>query len=311
MGIIKTAMTKKVNICSNVCEHDEKVTPDYDTGSFKEFVRSLLKRGKIKDRFINSLLTDDCLKLYEQAFTHKSVSESNYELFEMKGDVLVNAFFVWYLPQRFPQLNRPEGVPIIAPVKCKYVSTEILSEISQKLGMEKYLSVCTQTNTHIRNNLLEDLLESFCGVTAHILDQKYMIGVGYNIVYDFLKSLYDDIDISLKYEDVYSHVTIFKETVDKYNISENAKNTKRAGYKKYTDIRYDPAPHPPGTTSKLLVLTVFDNDINQRILMGTGKGSIKVKAQKAAALNGIQYFEEQHQFTYVPEYWSSVIRRRV
>ena len=305
MGIIKTAMTKKVNVCSNVCEHD-KVKPDYDTGSFKEFIRSLLKRGKIKDRFINSLLTDDCLKLYQQAFTHKSVSESNYELFEMKGDVLVNAFVVWYLPQRFPQLNRPEGVPIIAPIKCKYVSTEILSEISQKLGMEKYLSVCTQTITHIRNNLLEDLLESFCGVTAHILDQKYMIGVGYSIVHDFLKSLYDEIDISLKYEDNYSPVTIFKETVDKYN-SYYVKST-GVDYKRYTDIKYVDLPHAPDAKVKTLVLTVFDRVLGERIRVGTGEGSIKVKAQKAAALKGVQYFKDHHKFEYIPGYWNNVIR---
>ena len=70
---------------------------------FKTFIFGLLKKGKLKDKYINALLKPDNLALFGQAFTALSASpDENYEMFEQMGDLTANKFIVWYIYKRFP-----------------------------------------------------------------------------------------------------------------------------------------------------------------------------------------------------------------
>ena len=59
-------------------------------------------------------------------------------------------------------------------------------------------------------------MEAFIGATAYILDNKIRQGVGYAIVYDILSSIFDSMEISLKYEDLYDSITRLKEMFDHF-----------------------------------------------------------------------------------------------
>ena len=67
-----------------------------------------------------------------------------------------------------------------------------------------------------KKDLLEDTLEAFIGCTEYLLDKAYRPGVGYAIVYDILSDIFDEIPISLRFEDLYDAKTRLKETFDTF-----------------------------------------------------------------------------------------------
>ena len=82
---------------------------------FKVLIRSLLKRGKLKPKYIDLLTNDENIKLYGRAFTAQSADpKNNYEIYEQLGDVSANKFIVWYAYRRFPQLECPEGTMVLS-----------------------------------------------------------------------------------------------------------------------------------------------------------------------------------------------------
>ena len=76
----------------------------------------------------------------------------------------------------------------------------------------------TERNQKYRNrnkkDLLEDVLEAFIGCTEYLLDEAFRPGVGYGIVYDILESIFNELPMSLEYEDLYDAKTRLKETTD-------------------------------------------------------------------------------------------------
>lgn len=184
---------------------------------FKQLITNLLKRGKLKDKYLRLLIDDYGISNYEQAFTSSSVnSENNYEIFEQLGDVTANKFIVWYMYRRFPQLNCPLGVKVVARLRINYGARQTFSDIANNLGFWDFISATVDERGHKKKDLLEDCFESFIGVTEFLLDKRTRPGVGYSIVYDILSSIFDEIDISLLYEDLYDAKTRLKELMDVY-----------------------------------------------------------------------------------------------
>ena len=189
---------------------------------FKDFIFGLLKRGKVKTKYIDSLLTKENIELYSQAFTAASAnSEENYEIFEQLGDLSANKFIVGYMYNRFPFLKTPKGVKVVARLRINYGATQSFAKFAEKLGFWPFISCAEDGINHgckyrskNKKELLEDTFEAFIGCTEFILDNKYRIGVGYGIVYDILSSIFDEISISLAYEDLFDAKTRLKEIFD-------------------------------------------------------------------------------------------------
>jgi dsRNA-specific ribonuclease len=189
---------------------------------FKEFIFGLLKKGKVKTKYIDSLLTEDKLQMYSQAFTAASAhSEENYEIFEQLGDLSANKFIVWYMYQRFPFLKTPKGVKVVARLRINYGAKQSFAEIAEKLGFWPFITCAIDGTTNgqkYRNrhkkDLLEDVFEAFIGCTEFILDNELRTGVGYGIIYDILSNIFDEIPISLAYEDLFDPKTRLKEIFD-------------------------------------------------------------------------------------------------
>lgn len=194
---------------------------------FKEFIKRLLAPILSKE-YLHFLLTDECLKEFDRAFTSKLANPTfNYERYEQLGDVSVNKFIVNYMYHRFPQLDHPDGVDLVARLKIKYASKDQLQLFATNEGMWPFITcVSEERTTSNRQSLLEDVFEALCGVTESLIDNfvsqhagggsltrkdNSFIGVGFHFVYQMLKNMFDKVDISLRYEDLVTAKTIFNE----------------------------------------------------------------------------------------------------
>ena len=182
---------------------------------FKAFVHNILIRGKVKSKFLDPLLTEEAFRMYSNALTSTSADPiNNYEVYEQIGDVLGNKIIVCYMYKRFPHLKRAEGVKVVARLKINYAGCQSFKRFADKLGFWPFISASEGFRGKFRDKLLEDCFEAFLGVTEEILDNAFMIGVGYNVVYDIVSSIFDEDDISLRHVDLFDAKTRLKEIFD-------------------------------------------------------------------------------------------------
>jgi dsRNA-specific ribonuclease len=179
-----------------------------------EVIKKVLAKGKLSRNDIDRLV-DKNIDIYRQAFTSAGYDpEFNYEDLEQKGDASANNFLVWYFYERFPQLNCPAGVAIIARLKIVYASKNSFQEIAGKLGFWSHINATPHERDTKRKSLLEDVFEAFIGATQQILDDEHELGFGFPIICRILKGIFDEIPISLEYEDLYDAKTRLKEFFD-------------------------------------------------------------------------------------------------
>jgi len=183
--------------------------------SFTDFIVSLLEIAKIPSDYLNILTSDESMIEYSKGFTSKSYdSVNNYEMYELLGDVTANKVIKWYVLRRFPEFNCSEGVPAIARLLIKYGAKVSFCSLAESCGFWKFISASDQKRQRSKKNLLEDTFEAFCGVTESILDDKVRFGLGHEIVYNFISSLFDTIEMPIRYTDLFDDKTILKEVFD-------------------------------------------------------------------------------------------------
>jgi len=252
----------------------------------------LLQRGKLKPKYIDILTNESAMKYYGYAFTAASAdSLNNYERFEQIGDVSANKFIVWYAYRRFPQLDCTSGVKVVARLRINYGAKETFAPLAEKLGFWDYISAAsegTKKNTKYRDrhkkDLLEDTFEAFIGCTEYLLDKGYRTGVGYAIVYDILKSIFDDLDISLRFEDLFDAKTRLKETFDMFQ---------ELGELVYLDTRQEAQDNRYTQTISTVYQVARGADKHMKfpgrgwIKLGEGISSRKGDAEQQAAENAL------------------------
>lgn len=187
---------------------------------FKALISSLLRKGGLKSKYIEMLTDPEAMKIYGCAFTSELVDPvNNYQVLEQVGDLSGNKFIVNYMYERFPQLDCAEGVKVVARLRINYGAKESFCEIARKLGFWEFISATNDLRQRKMKPLLEDVFEAFLGATERILDSRKRVGVGYAIVHDILASIFNEMDISLRYEDLYDAKTRLKELFDLHESS--------------------------------------------------------------------------------------------
>lgn len=265
---------------------------------FKQLISGLLLKGNVKKQYIDILTDRDGMNAYASAFTSELVdSKNNYQVYEQLGDLIGNQFIVHYAYRRFPALKCAEGVEVVARLRINYGSKQSFSKIALNLGFWPFISAPNETRLRKMEPLLEDVFEAFLGVTCDILDERTnCIGVGHGICYRILKSIFDGMDISLMYEDLYDSKTRLKELFDQYEMKgDDYKGLPPLGPLKYENTKID-------RLNKCVVYRIQGgqyptdrngNIIKKRIVGGTqvkigeGTSSLKDKAQKSAARSAI------------------------
>jgi dsRNA-specific ribonuclease len=187
----------------------------FENESFPDFIKNLISSSRLDSSYISLITDHNSMKLFSKAFTHISFdSNSNYEFFEQLGDITLNKFLVWYFHNRFPNFNSNFGVKIVARLRIKYGSKQVLSEIADKLGFWKWIRVSENVSFGKKMSILEDVFEAFIGVTEYIIDRRTHPGLGYISCYYILKKIFDEIAIDISYEQLFDAKTRLKELFD-------------------------------------------------------------------------------------------------
>jgi len=188
----------------------------------------LLKKGKIKDKYIDYLLNDEeSLEIYAKAFTNPAANPNyNYEILEKIGDSTCNKIIMWYIYRKYPKLeSTPQGLMIFSRLFHTLQSTETCSKLALELGFEKFVSTgwmrvkdkYEEVMKIKRNGVLEDCFEAFFGATELIIDKKIREGVGYTICNEIFKGILRESTFkfpSIRYEELFDPITRLKELFD-------------------------------------------------------------------------------------------------
>lgn len=256
---------------------------------FKEHIINILNKGNIKQKYIDILTKPENIEIYASAYTSELVDEvNNYQTLEQKGDLSGNKFIVDYIYDRFPQLNCAEGVKVAARLRINYGSKNSFCKIADSLGFWKFITATNDLRQRKKKPLLEDVFEAFLGATETIINDEFRIGVGYACIYKILKSIFDEMKISLLYEDLYDAKTRLKELFDIHS--------DRLGNLTYEDQKDD----------LLTTSFVYRSEIQNRsegrvmgqtrkILIGKGTAASKADSQQVAASDALKRLS-QHGF---------------
>lgn len=180
----------------------------------------LVNKFGIKKERMSDLIDERSIRMFAISLTHKSVShkrKQNYDIFEFIGDTIVNDIIARHVSRRFPDLN----VKWITEIKHNLQSARYLAEISAKLGIDKFVKFNREYEEFVRDpdkirKMYSDLVESLCGFIRTLLFERGFGDAGGVAVCDNMLMAYlKEKHISLRYEDVFDPVTIFKETCDR------------------------------------------------------------------------------------------------
>jgi dsRNA-specific ribonuclease len=259
--------------------------------SFRNLIASILFRGKIKDKYIDSLLTPQAMNEYHKAFTSITISSvlnretwtvdvdknssDNYEIYEKLGDGVFDNFIGWYSSRRFfPDDTSNKHVKVLHIIRSKYGSKDHFSPIAEKLGFWDFISSSIYQRNHQKKKLLEDVFEAFLGATSYILDKVFRNGVGYAICYDILENIYNDIEIPDDFDEMQDSISKLDQLMMK---------NKYLGKLEYEFSRED----------NIAYATIFqiDNE-GYKTFIAQGSASIKKDAKQNAAKKALKHFED-------------------
>lgn len=272
---------------------------------FKELIASLLRKGGLKSRYIKMLTDDEAMKIYGCAFTSELVDpDNNYQVLEQVGDLAGNKFIVNYMYNRFPQLDCADGVKVVARLRINYGAKESFAGIARKLGFWDFISATNELRQRKMKSLLEDVFEAFLGATERILDKRKRTGVGYAIVHDILTSIFNEMDISLRYEDLYDAKTRLKELFDLHEVSIGPlvyKDQKRDMITVSSAFRVHGGKYEEKTDEYGNVIVNKKKIIGGKyIKIGEGSAALKSDAQQNAASSALDNLKKQGWFKTIP-----------
>lgn len=248
---------------------------------FKTFIISLLQNSKLKTQYIDQLVNSKNIKIFESAFTSDIIDiDNNYQHYEQIGDGVCNLFVVEYFYKRFPFLQSPAGVTIIARLKMIYSSKQILYKVGKKIGLYEFISAPNEFRT--TKSLIEDVFEAFIGSLKVLVDEEIYSGTGYAICSNILTHIFDQEDVSLKYEDLYDSKTILKETFDMFKLKIGKQPIYEQGV-------YNQSNHVATST------VYFKDEMSkQQIKIGEGYGGTVIDSEQAAAKMAISTLAEKY-----------------
>ena len=265
---------------------------------FKALISSILRKGGLKSKYIKMLTDPEAMKIYGCAFTSELVDPvNNYQVLEQVGDLSGNKFIVNYMYERFPHLDCAEGVKVVARLRINYGAKESFCEIARKLGFWEFISATNDLRQRKMKPLLEDVFEAFLGATERILDSRKRVGVGYAIVHDILASIFNEMDISLRYEYLYDAKTRLKELFDLHESSLGPlvyKEQKKDMITFATAFRVHGGKYAE-KTDKFGNITVDKKRIvgGKYIKIGEGSAALKADTQQNAAAAALDLLKKQ------------------
>ena len=256
---------------------------------FKTFLINFMLNSGMKRSVIEQLCDEEGMELFNLAFTHKTADEeNNYEYLEFLGDSVVNTSIVWYLNSRFPKLRGAKGVKIMARLKINLVSKNSFSEFAMKMDMWKFVSANEDVKMTKMKKTLEDVFEALFGCITTLMDTKIREGTGYAVVSKLIKYLFDEIEISTKYEDLFDAKTRLKELFDFH---------KKLG-KCITKVER--------TDDDLFRIKIGYSENGQIKLIGEGWAPLKINAEQFASKSAIFCLNKMGIWKPIPDEYKNI-----
>ncbi len=213
------------------------------------------------------------LSLYYQALTHKSAAKSSNrnnsdynERLEFLGDALLSAIVADVLFKKFPNSNEGD----LTQMRSRMVSRSSLNDVALKLGLHDHIMARTHkdlADTHIPGDSLEAL------IGAVYLDR------GYNYCRLFVTKVIIGMFIDLR------HISRMDSNYKSRLIEWGHKNHHPVDF--VTDIKGDNDEQSVIFVAKAIV---------ESIAIGVGEGLTKKEAQQMAALNALDYVDNNPSF---------------
>ena len=195
---------------------------------------------------------------------------------------------------QFPQLNCQDGVKILARLKINLVSKKVFANFGSELDFWRYVSADKETRDTKMKKTLEDVFEAFFGATQKLIDSEIRMGVGYSICYNIIQNLFENMQISLKYEDLYDPKTRLKEVFDFFK--------DQIGQVKYENERVERIQYV-----KVYRLYTDERGKKQKILLGKGSAALKPDAVQKEASRALEYLNREGKFIKeVPEIYKKL-----
>jgi dsRNA-specific ribonuclease len=228
---------------------------------------SYLQKNIIKDKTAK-LLKDVPPITDENKKKAVPLQTKDYNTFEYYGDPVIHLALTQYLYHRYP--TKDSG--FLTKLRTKLEKAETLSEISKKIGLDKYVIIArNMEQNNARENdvhLTEDIFESF--ICALFMESKY------DDCKDFIISV---IEKELDLADIINTDDNYKDKIMQYFHK-----------MKWKDPIYienkDAKKNNTNCHDQEFVIYVINPDEKDKIL-GIGVGNTKIKAQQNAAHNAL------------------------
>jgi dsRNA-specific ribonuclease len=176
----------------------------------KEFLRTnILPLALTSSSAIDKLLADETFYIWEKAFTHESFSPTqgtNYEELENLGDLVFGVCYIKYIIAAHPDFNRSQ----LSELKMAYVSKGFQSKLGQSLRLGNFI----RTKFPLSSHIFEDCIEALLGAIEQVGDIAFKFVTGINLAYNFVVSLYKDVEIDLD-KTIANPKTLVKERMER------------------------------------------------------------------------------------------------
>ena len=266
----------------------------YRDAKFTDFISNLLK----KVYFLKDLkLEAQDMYIFAKAFTHPDVSKDNYEFLETLGDNTNNKCVLWYLSNRFPQLNCPDGIDIITKLKINIIKTESFSSFAEELGFFNYISLYQkdQLGNWEKKGILEDVFEAFFAAVEIVVNTKYKHGMGYIACYKLMSTILDRKEYNIQYTDIVSAKTRLKELFD----------SRKEIQIKYSKPVYVIQNNDKIYTSFILEARLIGDTYGEFRKIGNppifGKGNTDNQAEEDVSKKAIEYYKSMNIIKHIPK----------
>ena len=247
------------------------------------------------------------LKLYQQAFIHKSyitkclklaqeyqntitekpsnclnLQKASYERLEYLGDAILSATIASYLFERFPE----EDEGFLTRMRTKLVNGEMLGSLGQKMKLDQHLVISQQVlekNDHkISYKLVEDIFEAFIGSLFLDFNEdelehpvlEFYSGLGFQICQTYIINV---IEKYVDFSDLIMNDYNYKDKLMKY-FQQNNKEI----------LKYKEIVVEGPSNNRTYTVCVMRGDES---ILAYGKGASKKKAEQCASKNALQKLE--------------------